>query len=193
MKLKIAGFLCLSSIFLFSCGSGGSSDTGISTLIETTDIEPAYLTIDLIQKIDNDNQGDCTGYYIPLGDIVQVTFKSVIAENVKIQPSDVQITKYTVEFRPKTNPMIPVIRETYNTNCLIPAGQTKTCSFPLFAKNLKLEFYRNRWFDDFDITINVHGKEVIYDKSIDIGNISLTARISDIQESNEPNCTVHIP
>ncbi len=192
MRFKIAGFLFFSSLLL-SCGTGGSSDTGVSTLIEATDVEPTYMTIDLIQKLDNDNQGDCTGYYIPLGDTVQITFKSVIPDNINIQPSDVQLTSYTVEFRPKTNSNIPIIRETYKTTCLIPAGQTKSCSFPLFEKNKKITFYRNRWFDDFDITITVHGKEVIYDKSIDIGNISLTARISDIQEANEPNCTLNIP
>ncbi len=192
MRFKIAGFLFFSSLLL-SCGTGGSSDTGISALIEVTDVEPSYMTIDLVQKIDNDDQGECTGFFIPLEDIVQVTFKSIILENTNIQPSDVQITSYTVEFKPKTNPFIPVRQETYKTTCLIPAGQTKTCSFPLFEKNEKLRFYQNRWFDDFDITITVHGKEVIYDKSIDIGNISLTARISDIQEANEPNCTLNIP
>ncbi len=192
MKIKIATFF-FTSILIYSCGTGGSSDAGISTLIEVTDVEPTYLTIDLITKIDNDNQGECTGYQIPIGDAVQVTFKSVIPENIKIQPSDVQITDYTVEFKPKTKTNIPVRRETYKTTCLIPAGQTKTCSFPLFEKNQKLYFYQNRWFDDFDITITVHGKEVIYDKSIEIGNISLTARISDIQEANEPNCTLNIP
>ncbi len=192
MRFKIVGFLFFSSVLL-SCGTGGSSDTGVSTLIEATDVEPTYMTIDLVQKLDNDNQGDCTGYYIPLGDTVQITFKSVIPDNINIQPSDVQITSYTVEFRAKTNSSIPIIRETYRTICLIPAGQTKSCSFPLFEKNKKITFYRNRWFDDFDITITVHGKEVIYDKSIDIGNISLTARISDIQEANEPNCTLNIP
>ncbi len=189
-RVFLAVFAVFSSI-LFSCGTGGGSDTGASVMIEIGSISPTYLEIDLLYKIDNDGDGTCEDYTIPLGDIIQVSFKSVVPEETKIQPSDVIITSYKIRYIPRTLEYAETVEENFKGTCLIPAGQTATCSFPIFNKNLKGRngiFYRHGWFDDYDIEITFTGKEVIYDKTLHIrGNI--TGRISDIIQNGEPNCS----
>ncbi len=174
-------------IFISSCGTGGNSDEGISSVIEIERITPQFLKIDLVKKIDNDDDGTCDYYETPIGDSIQITFRSKVPDKIRIQPSDISITEYTLTYYPKTDIRIPVYTESFKTSCTIPAGQTATCTFPVFNTNDKRRFYRNMWFDDFDVEIQIKGKEVIYDRSITLyGNF--TARISDIQEEGEDLC-----
>ncbi|NPA53623.1 MAG: hypothetical protein GXO21_03035 [Aquificae bacterium] len=191
VKRIFSFFIVSMSFFIFSCGTGGGIDEGISSLIEIEKINPTYMEIDLIKKFDDNDDGICDNYLIPLGDIVQITFKSIVLENTNIQPSDINITSYKVRYIPKTRKDIPIEEETFKTTCLIPAGQTRTCEFPLFYKNKKELFYRMGWFDDFDIEIILYGKEVIYDKSISLKG-HITARISDIINENESNCRLEL-
>ncbi len=184
-------FYTLPVIFSFifsSCGVGGNADSGVSVLLEVKNVVPAYLEIDLIKKIDNDNNGTCDDFTIPTGDQISVTFKSVIPENSKVQPSDIIITSYKVYFYPK-NKDINVPPQSFGASCLIPAGATQTCTFPVFLSSKKLDFYKNNWQDEFDIVIEFRGKEVIYDKSLTI-NAQVTSLISDIIQEGEPNCSM---
>jgi len=172
-----------------SCGTGGSSDAGISVVISATAAN--YTQVDLINKIDNDENGICESYTIPTDDFIEVSFKSTIPKDIKIQPSDVLTSRCELTYRPKTK-NIPVLHETVNCSCLIPAGQSVTCRFPIFKSFNKCSIYNNSRDDDYDVDLVIHGKEVIYDRDITI-SVGTTVEVRDFQKEGEPNCTFSTP
>ncbi|RMD45644.1 MAG: hypothetical protein D6831_03195 [Aquificota bacterium] len=192
MNIKRLLFLApvlVSIVSYFSCGTGGSSDAGVSVVISAT--VSNYSQIDLINKIDNDENGICETYTIPTDDFIEVNFKSTIPENVKIQPSDVITDKCELTYRPKTK-NVPVLHETVNCSCLIPAGQTTTCSFSIFKSFNKCAIYNSDNDDSYDVDLVIHGKEVIYDRDITI-SVGTTVEVRDFQKEGEPNCTFSAP
>ncbi len=186
LKTVLYIFIALIPAFMLSCGVGGSADNGASVILEAS-LTSEYPQIDLIRKIDNDQNGTCENYTIPTDDFIEITFKSKVPENSKLPPSDVIIESYRIKYIPlKKN--LPSFEEELTGNCIIDAGETKRCRFPIFKSFDKYTFYVQGRDDDYRIEIRIHGKEVLYDKSIDL-TVSGTVGIGDFQQEGEPNCT----
>ncbi len=190
MKSLVKG-LFAAAIFtsVVSCGTGGNADSGASVLLEIDSIIPSFLDIDLVEKRNNDNDTICDECYIPIGDSVDITFRSIVPENSTIQPSDISIVSYTVTYIPKTKDVPVEFRVMqFPGTCLIPAGQTRTCTFPIFLDSFKKTFYIQGWADNYDLKITIKAKEIIYDKTLTITGYT-TVRLSDIVQEGEANCT----
>jgi len=170
-ELKLLLFAAVSTVALNSCGTGTGpgSEIGGSVFISAVDINPSYIEADVVSAKDYEgNDGICDEWLIA-GENVQIsiTFKSQSTSDA-VEPSDVKIYKYTVEYVPR-NGSPQLSPQTYETTCSITPDSETTCNFTVASHALKDYIYANNfWGADYDVKIKIKANEILYDNDISI-------------------------
>jgi len=189
-KGVMISLLSVSALMFNSCGTGVSSDSGGSVLVDTLSVEPTYISADVVDAYDDNGDNICERYVIPADDItVSVTFKSYPVQD-SILPSDVTIYKYTVEYYPVDSSSPPLSAATYLITCTIKPETETTCNFTVASHKLKSYIVNNRLYGaNYNLKITAYGNEVLYDNDLKFeiagGYIIFDQFISD----NDADCT----
>lgn len=192
-KTAVTGLFAAIGIFISSCGTGPGSDVGNSVFIETLNIDPTYITADIVDRKDIDGDGTCDYYVISAENVlVNVTFKSTPVGTTNIVPSDVIITKYTVEYYPANSTSPAISPQTFPTTCTIKSETETTCYFIVASYDLKEIFYNyyinNNLTGSYHIKIKAEGNEVLYDKDITL-EFGAEIKFDQFLGANDDPCT----
>ncbi|WP_456393183.1 hypothetical protein [Persephonella sp.] len=158
--------ISLSSLFV-SCGTGPGSDTGGSVFVNALNVDPNYISADVIDAYDDNSDNVCDRFVIPADDIVvNITFKSeAVSDTVKA--SDVNFYKYVVEYFPVRSDSPRLEAKSYVTTCTVKPDTETTCTFTVASHNLKQFIVENNLYGaDYNVKITAFGNEVLYDNEI---------------------------
>ncbi|WP_457623995.1 hypothetical protein [Persephonella sp.] len=195
MKKILSTFLIFSlSLILTSCGTGPGSDNGGSVFVNVLSVDPNYISADVIDAYDDNNDNVCDRYVIPADDIVvNITFKSeAISDNVKA--SDVSFYKYVVEYYPVRTNFPGLEAKSYLTTCTVKPNEETTCTFTVASHNLKQFIVENGLYGaDYNVKITAYGNEVLYDNEIKVEIAAGYIVFDQFLGANDAACTPSRP